>query len=1549
MCALKSWMNLWRWSVAAGLVLCAGTLFAQGAQTLASVASADALGDSLLKMYSLDELLSYKRFYESERDRMEAERIRLRKKGIQDLEAFIRNHPESQVLDKVLFRLAELYYEEAEDAYARAQEAYSQQLELYDEGKIDQQPEEPKRDYSRSLGLYRYIIDTYPASQLIDDAYYNIAFLTEQLGRREEALALYEKFVENFPDSRYMPEVLMRQAEYYFNPPVNNLEKAIEIYQRILQYTDSRRYDEALYRLGWSYYRLNDYPRAISYFTMLADDIEAARKYDPKFKITNPSFREESIEYIGISFLDYSGVDGAARFLERIGGREYGLDILKKMGDSYLEVKEEYDRAIHAYQTLLKLYPFAEEAPIIEAKIAEAYRRKEDEQNTYLTRKTIFQKYRPGTEWWEKVTDPEARERALQLAELAMRSNINLLLDAAQERGDNNLYWQAVEDSREYLRFFKEDTNAARIHWNMALILDTRLRRLDQALNEYIAISNEYWDTRFQKDAAKNAIALAQEMIAADTIRSAEVMPLSLAEMREKAKADSAELRKSLNLQPLPLTPGELKLAEAIDNYIKLFPFDNETPERLSQAGSVYYNKNHFIEALKYFKTLLKHFPDHPLAEYAQFLVMESYFGKLDYRSVEIVARRLRSSSRNPEYAAKANQRLAEAIFLQAESLADSAEHFKAAEEYRRVADEVPDAEFADLALFNAGLEFDRAREYRRAVEMYSRLADSYPGSDYYLASLNNMALDYGELQDFQNAAITFERLAEEEPDSAKSETHLYNASVFYVKAEDWERAIRVNRKFVERFPDSPDADDLFYDIATYYLKLGDLDRANEIYGEYARKFPDSPRVVETYYRRGEYFESQGQMDLARTEYNLAIDKSRAFKEQGKDANDFFAAEALFRLTELDLQDYLAIEFRLPLETLARNKERKKALLKKLVDNYAKVAAYGTVRLYESTYKIGLVYENFAETWAHQDIPEAQEERRIVAQKEINQTATELYERALQAYKHSREVLTRLANQYQLTMPAADTAAGLQTGRKVEQADTTLKVARRWIERSEEKISEVIYDIAEINFVSVTQLLNAPTPPGLDELTALEFRNQLLGKFVQPLVQEIVQAHARNLKESEELGLDNQWVEQSRSKILSTGNIIPKEYAQLAWQALEGYKKRIPTYQKTLTEDDVLAMNIADEMANFIEFSRAFGKATLAGYQNSIDRAIELEIQSYVYQPTMEELFRFTDRLAAQIDSLARVASTLRKEYEEKSRQTGEAVYEDGLFTFEDNYFSLIEARKDILAMGFNLAQKYEVHNEQTENIVLNLVRSDPDQYAGLLGLQIHDWYVATDSSWRVWDKELPEWTESEFDDSGWPKATIIDSSLAFAGYGARKIWMTRLPAGLTVPDSQFNAAVTAIVDTLGADSTANVLLGKAAVSPDSVSTGVTSVAERVPSTVYFTKMVDVAGLPVQAQIQILADDYYRLFVNGELISEGQRDSTNARPGVHDFSDFLQSGRNRIGLMVVDTDRSGGALEALVFLRSLPGWQQRKTEIEQLKKKQRENLLFDKGIVPPKH
>ncbi|MFQ5676884.1 MAG: tetratricopeptide repeat protein, partial [bacterium] len=781
----------------------------------------------------------------------------------------------------------------------------------------------------------------------------------------------------------------------------------------------------------------------------------------------------------------------------------------------------------------------------------------------------LFNKYRKGTQWWDKIKDETSKEKASALARQAMQENIHFLFRQAAEKSDRELYKQAIADSRDYLEAFPDDSSAAIIHWNMALALDTKLGLKNEAFDEYIKISNTYWDSKYQKQAAENAVALADEYVRSDslTLDSNLAFSDSLAESVEEQR----------------LTPEEEKLVLALNNYIELFPHEQETAKMLAKAGSIHYNRHQFRESLKYFKTLARHFPDSDASNQARFTIMESYFGKGDYESTEIIAKKIKEMA--PEFADKATRRLAESIFFQAKSHAETQDHVQVAEEYRRVVTEVPNAEFADVALYNSGLEFDKAKRYDQAIESYDTLIKTHPQSEHYLSAVNNLAFDYRELGNFRNAAETYERLADIDTSATGPQVALYNASVSYVQAEDWQHAIQVNDKFVARFPQAEDADDLLFNNAQYYLKLNDLQNANRIYESFAQKYPDSPKAIEAFYHRGKYFAENDRPYEAKLEYDKAVKRHEALKAQGKDANDFYTSEALFQLAEIKFQEFDNIQFRLPKKAMAEAKGKKKAILKELVDSYTRVAGLGTIRVYESTFKIGSAYEGFARSWAQQEIPPMDDNQRVIARKEINQTAAELYEKAIDAYKNGAQALEKLAakqrenSQIKSSEPDAN---------KLSNVDSTLAVAENWIKASKTKVSENLFAIAEIYNESLEQLLNVPIPPGMKPLEQLVYRQQVLEKAVAPIAKQVVDAHVRNLTESQKLQVENQWTALSAEKIFKVSTIVPDALQKLSARAFTTYRDKIKTYEQLVEADDESAFDMAEELANLLDLGSTY-------------------------------------------------------------------------------------------------------------------------------------------------------------------------------------------------------------------------------------------------------------------------------------------------------------------------------------------------------------------------
>jgi len=1553
---LKVKRPIWTAIGLAGLLLLAPALWAQQAPGDSSWAlpADQAIVDTLLKDFTVDELAKFREFYQNEIHLLQQEDRLLREKAIHDGEKIYAINPQSPYMDKVLFRLAEFYFKKEMDDYFRQMEEYEKKFSEYEQGKRSEPPEEPKPDFSRVIEKYKLILQHFPNSSLLDDVLYHLAYTYEQNSQPQKALPYYERVAREFPQSKYAPEALIRIAEYYFDPVRRNLDRAIEYYSKVLHYKDTPRYDEALYKLGWSYYLKENFDAAIQTFMLLVQDIEKFKNVDKENRYTNPMVEEEALEYIGICFHDAGGLPRALAFLDSLGRPDYGPVILRKLGDIYRVNEEKYLLAMNTYRALLERYPDYELAPEIQEKVVLCARKLEDPDEVYLAQKELFEKYGPQSEWYQHqqkaIQDPVKRRQVLKLAyqksEFAERDNVNLLIEQAEQKKDTSYYKLAVKEAKHYLQSFPLDSSAYTIHWNMAVILDTKLHQRKEAFQAYLDLCNNYLQDKFRKFAAQNAIVVAREMLQlaqqADSSKAKGDSLSTFAKMQKiAAGGDSASLAQ---LQPEPLLPEEKQLIEAYRNFVIQFPKDPESAVVLANIGTIYYNKRHFNEALQYFNTLLAHFPNSPAASQAQLTALDSYFGKRDYASTEILAKRIQTQSQlPPELREKAKRRLAESIYLQAEALAGEKKYLQAAKEYRRVVEEVPDALFADKALFQAGVQFDLAKQYDQSIEVYNQLINRFPKSEHYLAAMNNLALDYGELKNYSEAAKIYEKLAAITPDSAKAQDALYNASYFYVQAKDWANAIRVNRQYVDRYPDAKDSEDMFYAIAEYYLKLDDLEHANQIYGEFASRYPNSPRTVETHYKRGDYFLTKGRIDEALQEFDAAIAKNRELKSKGLEANDFYAAEALFRKTEMQFEDYRRIRF--TLQNKASAQKEKKRLLQQLVDQYTQVAGYGTIRIYEALFRIGQLYEEFASAWKQQEIPPMDQTKRIVFESKLNQTAAQLYEKAFETYKENLLRMRKLAANYK--PPRPDTTQ--QKSIRVAPEDTTLQVANRWISRAGEKVSEMLFRMADLNAGAIERLLQAPIPSGLDEVAVLEYRNQVLAKAVFPIVKQVTAAHIRNLSEADSLHLNNSWVQRSRDELMKVMRVLPEHYKQLCLDAAATFNRMYQKYVQVMTqgtqEEQEGALDLAGNLSSVIELSRNYADRMVATYKFAINQVAKESFGKAIAQSLFDDLVATTVELAGQFKQYANSNRQMKDHFTVLNQIQPRMVYEDAIFTFSDNETQLHDDALALCETTYGLKKELNMNSLRFGKLAALLVELNPQTYASEFQLPTEEEKITPDATWLVATEVSDSlWMLTGADKGNWQPAVVFADTNSSGPPTLLAYQKVPAPPAAALPDSLAPADSSAadslhVADTAVADSGHAVQL---AVPEASV----------VPDSFYVLRKVVLKDIPLEATLKLNADDNVVVYVNGLKAFSEQSDSLGwGQVFETDITPFLHNGENWVAIKVEDTDRSGHGVQPMLDIRLVDRTALLKTEEKLVTKEFKgvrslDDLVFNRFIVP---
>lgn len=1317
-----------------------GAAFAAGL-ALAGPAAGQALrsgADSTFWPLSILELQDYRGHYSRELDALQAEKRGLIRRGIETGERLLADRSRSAFEDDILIRLGHLYaMQEKEDFF--------DSLKAWEARPPAAAGPEPAPAYPKALAVYRRILDRFPKSEFTDDALYNRAFLEEETGRHDSANVLYRRILSDFPRSPFAVESSMRLGEYAFNPPVNDLENAVYYYKKVIESPRSPRFPEALYKLGWSYYRLEQYAPAISYFTTLIETLAEDRPEERTASAVD--LTREALDYIAVAFTDFGGPVQAAEYLRKLGQPDWGREVLARLGTIYMEDKEDYAGAVQAFESLIRMEPLHAETPVIHSRIAECRLRMKDEAGAFETRQTLFASCRPGGEWWSAVLDGKARLQAYRLSEQALRDNFNWLLRRAEasEPRDAALYRRAADLGRTYLEAFPEDLNALQVRWNLALLLDTKMHDYREALQEYLTISMLYAGDAYvetarvgglpsTRDAAENAVVMADTLV-----------------RRERRTTPSAAEAPADTSRPAPLTDAEKWMVMAADNYIRLFPRDPNTPVLLANTGALQFTHRNYEEALKYFRTLIRQFPDHPNREQVHFSVIDSYMAGRDYASAEIYCKKLAQEPEARPYAERLRLRLAQAVFMSAQSLAEAGRPAEAGAEFLRGALESPKSEFADRALFNAGKSFDAAGDYDAAIRAYENLRASYPASPRIADALQNLAVNLAERKQYLRAAARYEELhGVRRPDPAAADA-LFNARLYYAKAEDWIKATETGEAYVAAYPDAPDAPDVLYQTAESALKTPRPGKALALYARYGTLFPSSPAGVELWVKLGSHYEKSDSLETAEFWYRRAVQRNDSLEAAGMPGSPAQAAEALFRICRIREREYGRFVFRLPEADMKARIDRMHAMMERLAADYAKVASFRTERMPESLYRIGETYERFAAAWSLQEMPALEPIARAVREKAVRDRAASVYGQGLEAFRAALSVLVRLS--------AEPAPAG--------PADSLSAASGLWAERIRPKISETLFRIAEIHTATLSGMLAAPVPEKLGELAGLEYRSQVLVKVIRPIADAAGQAHLRNLSVSDSLGLRNAWVDSSRSQIRNTFGLIGGRYQSLTWDGLRLYRKAVDRYAKRPEDPAGLPEDWIDIVVNSLELSRSYAKAALVFGRDGLERYAKTGAGSVFQTEDREGLMAFALRLSDTLRVLASENAALSGLTLKLADGGRNPEYEDLSAMLEDNQAYFSEYETVLLEDAAETDRAFQPPSESGMAVAGRLIRQDPAGYLKKWNLSLLTAQVGTDSTWESGRVEAGSPGPGPGPSAGWSPAAVIGPSRAAAAAGA--------------------------------------------------------------------------------------------------------------------------------------------------------------------------------------
>jgi tetratricopeptide (TPR) repeat protein len=924
-------------------------------------------------------------------------------------EAFLSQHPQSEFADNILFRLADFYYKKAEERYELElekydveQEAYLRDDSLFRAGKLSLEPKapaDPKKDFGRSVTYCKRIVADYPQSDVRDDALYNLAYFLEQEQNYEAARDMYVQLVTERPQSRYAPEAHLRIGEYYFDHPEadsgRGLEHAVTSYKDLLNYWNHINFSVALYKLGWTYYRMSEFKDAISYFVYLLDDtrriqeggVTALKKYDfekEAVRYVAMSFREGVSEAVLLSETPWQGVPEKVRkFVRQINDRSYAPLIVEELGNVYKEIDQNIG-AVEAYQVLLEEFPDYPSAYKIQAGITELYDRLASDPDVIKrygkewafdhandSRLKQFKNY--GRPWIEtNLQNPTVRQEALKLAKDNIYFVARYHFEKAQKSRDPQEYELAIAYFRQFLVDFPEGEQAYDVRWIIAMTLDTELKRPDEAVAEYLQVSRDAQFTVHREDAANNAVALTDEL-------------------RKKATEQGGT-------PAATLISEEQNYLAALDNFMDLMPDHASVPELLNNKAAVYYNREMFEEAKAVYDVLIQRYPKRRETIDAYKLIATAYANRGHYERAIDWFKRWREVTDKPEEQQSADNFIAQNLRKIAEQHQAKGDHLAAAQAYERVVAEQPNYIYAARTLFDAAQQYDSIPDLRHAAILYQQIVMNYPGWEYAPDALYNAALAFDKNNDKRQAAQIYEQLAKIYPAYKNANNAIYNTYLKYEEIEDWRNAARVLEWFVEVNPNDDEAKDLLFKAGKYYGKVGDDRKAQEVFAKFSQKYPNDTRVIEIQYELAMALYRKEKFPEAKVKLGDVI---KAYNAAGKPADyKHRAAEAQYLVTEMDYKDYAAIQFKQPEAALNGAIKQKSDLLKSMNEKYAQVADYGIINWTpEAIYKIARNYEDFANAFENQELPlNLAKEDGIKKQKTIKLSLSVYLSKALEPY-----------------------------------------------------------------------------------------------------------------------------------------------------------------------------------------------------------------------------------------------------------------------------------------------------------------------------------------------------------------------------------------------------------------------------------------------------------------------------------------------------------------------------------------------------------------------
>ena len=750
--------------------------------------------------------------------------------------------------------------------------------------------------YDNAVTLYQRLLESYPRYRRNDTVLYQLGRAYETSGRPDDALHVLDELVARYPDTPIIDEVEFRRGEMLFlRKQYNDSEAA---YQRVVRHGEtSRYYEQSLYKLGWSQFKLGWHGASLEPFFELLDrkigNIEL-KHGDARLDDLSRAERElveDTFRVLSISFSYMDSADSINAYFDERGHPAYSYVIYINLGELYLD-KERYVDAADAYGAFVDRYPYHAKAPLLQVEVIEAYKRGRFPSLVLEGKRDFVERYGMDGEFWRRNPPEDNTAVAAHL-----KANLNDLAQyyhaEAQRDGKRSDYQEAARWYRKYLTYFPGEPDSANTNFLLAEILFEG-EQFEAATIEFERTAYEYPVNKRSAEAGYAAILSYRE--------------------HEKGLADQQQVEWHQGY-----LDSSLRFADT-------YPDHPETAAVLTTVAEDLFAQDEFDKAIVIGRMVVVREPPvkAPLARTSWTVIAHSHFDLRHFDDAEAAYYKLRTYVPDQDRDAmhEIDDRIASSIYKQGELSRSAGDLESAVAHFTRLGHVVPDSDIRETAEYDAAAALINLEAWNRATGILEQFRHDYPDSEFSEDITQKLAVSYLNSGRGTKAAAEYERIAvaETSSDEVRREA-LWKAAELYKQGEATDGEKRVLENVIARYPD-----------------------------------PLS-ESIEARYRLVEIAASNGDNDVRMAGLQDIVTANRHAGEQSTDRMRFLAAKASIELADPIRRRFEVLKLTQP---LAKSIKLKKKLMEDAIAAYAEAAKYGVAEVTTAaTYQLGQVYEVF--------------------------------------------------------------------------------------------------------------------------------------------------------------------------------------------------------------------------------------------------------------------------------------------------------------------------------------------------------------------------------------------------------------------------------------------------------------------------------------------------------------------------------------------------------------------------------------------------------------